>query len=248
MGKKLISILTATRNCEKLLPKTLANIYSQKGNNWEHVVKDGESTDGTLNIIEAYRNRIAYFESSKDAGIYDALNQAAHHATGEWAIVIHAGDELISDDILQKVTPFLSEDTDIAYGDVISWRNGKDHLFHSIPPRFLERKIIGSHQAMFIRTSLLKKIPYDQTYRIAADYDFLWKAYQMGARFKQIPFVVARIDSSGISSANILKNRREKMKIANFYSNSKVWRAIRVFDYSILLIKQIVKRLLFTSR
>lgn len=245
MATKLISILTTTRNVEDTVAETFRSIHNQTFANFEHLVKDAISEDKTVEVIEKFRSKLAFFESSPDKGIYDGLNLLAQKAAGEWAIVIHAGDNFFSPETLAQVAPYLTPDADIVYGAVMNiHETGVLQKKLPKPADELWNGMIGSHQAMFIRTELLRKFPYDLAWRVTADYDFIWKCMKSGARFKKIDTIVATVSGTGLSSKRILANVREKNIIAHKYDRNIWHRIYGKLRYFRLVVTEKVKLLL----
>jgi glycosyltransferase involved in cell wall biosynthesis len=230
-NQPLVSILTTTKNNAHDIRATIDSITAQTMSDFEIIVKDKLSTDGTPDILASYGKAISYYESTSDTGIYDGLNIAATHATGIWCIVIQSGDLLYNESVLEQVAPLLkTTDAGIVYGPVVSFTDThEEKVSPTYPVSRLPYSMIGSHQGMFIRTELLKKYPYNLTYRIAADYDFLWKCSQRDVIFQQINTKIAIVDRQGLSSIRLEENHREKEQIANKYSTAfapKVYRFI----------------------
>lgn len=248
MAKILISVLTTTRNVEDTVEDTLNSIHAQTFTNFEHLVKDAASEDKTVEVINKFRPKLSFFESSPDKGIYDGLNLLAQKATGEWAIVIHAGDRFFSTETLVQIAPQLTDDADIVYGAVMNIH--ETGVVQKKLPKSAEelwKGMIGSHQAMFIRTELLRKFPYDLTWRVTADYDFIWKCMKLGARFKKIDTIVATVSGTGLSSKRILENTREKYLVASRYDSSILHNMYRRGRFIRLILSEKVKKLLPSS-
>ena len=98
-----ISIVTVTYNCKDTVEKTIQNVLKQTYPNIEYIVIDGNSTDGTKEIIERYADRLAYWVSEPDKGIFDAMNKAIRIATGEWILFLNSGDYFIKPTIIDEV-------------------------------------------------------------------------------------------------------------------------------------------------
>ena len=101
--KPLISIITVVFNGEKYLEETIQSVINQTYSNVEYIIIDGGSSDGTLDIIKKYEERIDYWVSEKDKGIYDAMNKGIDVASGEWINFMNAGDGFYADDVLDKI-------------------------------------------------------------------------------------------------------------------------------------------------
>src|SRR5690606_30099751 len=101
----VLSIITVTFNCRDLLPRTLESVQEQSFPGIEHVIVDGASTDGTLDLIRAHADRLGSWVSEPDKGIYDAMNKGLHMARGEYVLFLNAGDTFFSKDTVGEVSP-----------------------------------------------------------------------------------------------------------------------------------------------
>jgi glycosyltransferase involved in cell wall biosynthesis len=90
--KKKISIITVTKNSEKYLEKNILSVHKQKYKNYEHIIIDGKSTDKTIDIVNKYENKIKYFISEKDKGLYDAMNKGIKKSTGDIIGILNSDD------------------------------------------------------------------------------------------------------------------------------------------------------------
>jgi glycosyltransferase involved in cell wall biosynthesis len=90
--KPKISVITICYNAVDLIEKTILSVLHQSYDNIEYIIIDGNSTDGTVDIIQKYANQLAYWISEPDGGIFDAMNKGLDHATGEWVNFMNAGD------------------------------------------------------------------------------------------------------------------------------------------------------------
>jgi len=114
-----IAIITTTKNDEATILSTLASIHLQTFENWEHIVKDAGSVDNTISLLDTNGKNLTYV-TGKDAGIYDALNIAMQKVTAEWTIVVQSGDYLFNNTVLADVEPYLTNDADIVYGNIVN--------------------------------------------------------------------------------------------------------------------------------
>lgn len=194
-----ISIITLTLNAEKHLEQTIQSVLNQTYKNIEHIVVDGGSTDGTLGIIEKYKDAIAHFVSDKDDGIADAMNKGVALATGDYVIFLHADDYFHHDKCLEATIKFLEVTTDILACRI---QFGKDQKI--ITPtafNFLTNFKGMPHQGILCRRSLIESVHgFDTQFKICMDYDLLLRAYQNGARLKKAPVVLSVMRDTGISS------------------------------------------------
>lgn len=173
------SIITVTYNAAKVLEDTIQSIVTQTYKNVEYIIIDGRSTDGTLGIINKYRNHIHTVITEPDQGLYDAMNKGIRLATGDYLCFLNAGDCLHEDDTLQLMTHSVTGTTlpDILYGetDIV---DSEGHFLHkrrlSAPEtltwKSFKKGMLVCHQAFFVRRDLAE--PYDLHYRFSADFDW----------------------------------------------------------------------------
>ena len=115
----VFSIITVTYNAERWLERTILSVLSQSYPNIEYIIIDGGSTDGTVDIIKKYEERIAYWVSEPDKGIYDAMNKGIQKATGEWINFMNAGDVYAANDVLVQLMQCEHSEARILRGNII---------------------------------------------------------------------------------------------------------------------------------
>lgn len=200
-----LSIITINRNNADGLRKTVESVVAQTLDNFEYIVIDGASTDGSLDVIKQYENKISYWVSEPDKGIYNAMNKGIARAKGEYLLFLNSGDCLVEENTLQNVLS-AGLDTDIVYGYQYDDINGKrqEELCLDVP--YISFATLKDshipHQSTFIRAALLKKNGgYLEHYKIISDWAFLMLAlFKWNATIKRIPVFVSVYDTTGISS------------------------------------------------
>jgi glycosyltransferase involved in cell wall biosynthesis len=179
------SVITAVKDGAATLPKLIDSVLGQTCREVELVVKDGGSTDGTIRVLEARHADIAYWESNPDTGIYQAWNRALAHASGDWVIFLGADDYLYAAEVLERVATGLNalpESAEIAYGRLaVVTRDGRPVEELGMPwpqaARRLAQVMSLPHPAVFYRRSVFARAGgFDETFRIAGDYEFLLRA------------------------------------------------------------------------
>lgn len=197
------SIITVCRNEAANIRRTCESICSQTFSDFEWIVIDGQSADGTLDILGEYRSRISCLVSEPDGGIYDAMNKGIQRATGEYLLFLNGGDYLADRHVLGKVAE--SPDRDVLYGDMRCVRPNGETFIRSFPDElttnfFLRHRL--PHQAAFFRRGLLEaRGAYDTSLRIAADYDlFVRLLYVHKASYFHVPCVVSVFKTGGTSA------------------------------------------------
>ena len=129
MGTNMkVSVITVCYNAIRGIEKTIQSVISQSHDDIEYIVIDGGSTDGTIDVIQKYRDKIAYFVSEPDGGIYDAMNKGIKAATGEWINFLNAGDVFASKDAIMISMSIDTDGIDVIYGDSIEFTKELSHI------------------------------------------------------------------------------------------------------------------------
>ena len=178
--RPLVSIVTVVYNGEKHLEESIKSVINQTYDNVEYIIIDGGSTDGTVDIIKKYEDKIDYWVSEKDGGIYDAMNKGIVISHGKIIGIVNA-DDLIYPDTLAKVSQaFKNDEVMFTYGQVdLADENSKIFdIAKSIGLQSLKYRLFRHmpflHPTMFVKKSVYEKIGlYDTNYKLSADYDFI---------------------------------------------------------------------------
>jgi glycosyltransferase involved in cell wall biosynthesis len=208
-----ISVITVTLNAACDLQKTLESITGQDWANLEIIVIDGGSTDDTIRVIKAHAEHITYWISEPDRGIYDGMNKGLAEATGEWVNFMNAGDVFFNDHVLSAIFNQDSEDTQVLYGDSIAHYPGFKALRKALAVEDLWKGMICCHQAMFVRTSLIKNEGYKPGLYFSADYEMILRLYSTGKNFRYIPETIAVFDTHGTSNLKMVRSARSNLEI-----------------------------------
>lgn len=207
-----ISVITVVYNGVEFIEKTLRSVLNQNYPHIEYIVIDGNSTDGTVDIIKKYGDRIAYWISEPDKGIYDAMNKAIDRATGKWINFMNAGDYFYSDNAIKDM---FSTDIDIdqyaiIYGDAEFRLKNIAYIVPAGDECNTNEYMPFSHQAAFVKSDIAKAIKFDTSYRIIADTALSLKLLREGHQFRHIPVVVCSYDAQeGLSVQNSIKRSKE---------------------------------------
>lgn len=196
----IVSIVTVCLNAEEEIESTLLSVLNQSFTDIEYIVVDGGSTDGTVNVIRKYQDRIAHFISEPDKGIYDAMNKGVDLATGEWINFMNAGDCFASNTVVEEMMNGMDSYCDVLFGNTILVR-GDYHMVRK--GQYLENDFpILSHQSVFVKTGLLKERHFDLKYRISADFAFLYDLYKEGHNFCYKDIDVDKFNMMGLSATH----------------------------------------------
>ena len=209
-----ISIITINYNHAEGLRKTVESVVSQTSHDYEYIVIDGGSTDGSVDVIQEYADKIDYWVSEPDGGIYPAMNKGIRVAKGEYCIFMNSGDCFYNSKVIERVIKYKKTE-DVVSGDIIYpgqgvWTN-PDKITMA---RFYKHAIY--HQACFIKTKLLKGHPYDETMKIAADWKwFIDMLIFQNATYIHIPVTISLYEGAGISEAGTTLGHKEREETLN---------------------------------
>ena len=207
-----ISIITITYNSAATLPRALESVRSQTYGDIEHIIVDGASTDGTKELIINYQLSIINSQSPKvrwisepDNGIYNALNKGIAMATGDVIGFLHSDDVLYSpDSIGQIAAAFESSGADVVYGD-LEYRHGDKVVRRWRSNAFrrgdLKYGWMPPHPTVYVRREVYRQVgPYDEWFRISADYDMILRIFTAGYKTRYIPQVLVAMETGGASN------------------------------------------------
>ena len=223
-GKPLVSVVTVVYNGARHLEQAILSVLNQGYDNIEYLVVDGGSSDGTMAIVERYGDRIDYFVSEPDRGIYDAMNKGIALACGDLVALLNADDYYEPGAVEAVVEQFLADPAaEILYGHKYVVQEGLSLRYPSRASLDYWRGMCFSHQAMFVARDAYSRFgPYDTTLRIAADYDFVVRTATGGARFRAVDAFLVNYRDSGLSAQNqiasMLEGRRVLRRYVSFFS------------------------------
>ena len=196
--KLKISVVTVSYNAVSTIEDTIKSVVNQTYDNIEYIIIDGGSTDGTVDIIKKYSDKISYWISEPDKGIYDAMNKGILAATGCYVCFIGADDTFFSNTSLSDVEEKLDIQANcIYYGDVKLRPSGKVYDRNFSLFKLIRKNIC--HQAIFYPTSLLKNHRYSLKYKAYSDYYQNILFWGMGIKFKYVPITIANFTIGGFS-------------------------------------------------
>ena len=214
---RMYSIIVVCLNAGQRLQDTVESILGQRYENFEVVVKDGGSSDGSIemlgNIFQDERIRVY---TQKDNGIYDAMNQAVKMAKGTYFLFMNTGDSFYDEEVLDKITCEIhrleraGRKADIIYGNM--YHKAQDTVIYAAPEinDFTCYRNVPCHQTCFYRRTLFDGRGYNTEYNVRADYEhFLWCYYERGAEIRYVPVVVASYEGGGYSET---KENRKRSK------------------------------------
>lgn len=225
-NRPCFSIIIAVFNGIKTLPDCLNSVWQQSCSDYELIVIDGDSRDGTVAFVEQNRARVDYFISEPDTGVYNAWNKALKQVHGEWVCFLGSDDEFKSPDVLAKAKNEITarvKDEKYVYGAIeIINRAGMTleklgQPWSAVKDRFLQIHCVP-HPGSFHHRSLFAGAGFDESFRIAADYELLLRYLKNGTALFLDDLVSVRMRVGGLSSRpensliNLRENRRAQVK------------------------------------
>lgn len=217
----MIDIITVNKNNKDGLEQTIKSVANQTYFDVvNHIIIDGNSTDGSQEIIEQYKDKLFYYVSESDTGIYNAMNKGIRASVSPYLLFLNSGDYLSENNVLERVFPYL-DGTDFLYGN--EWKvNDKCKNYSPYEAKYPDKLSEGffrstslPHQSSFIKRELLLD-GYDENYKIISDWKWFIEAFRSGKTYKHMPFIVSVYDCSGYSYQNLNLMQKEK---DNYYAH-----------------------------
>ncbi len=202
MSRPKISVIIPVFNSRRTLEASLRSVQEQTLPAFEVIVIDGGSSDGSIDIIKANQEKITYWVSELDKGVYDAINKGIRRASGDWIYVLGSDDVLASADVFESAAPSMTDAVSLVYGSV---RNV--NIKHALVPEVHMSSMEGGlylrntlhQQSAFYRSSLFDKQLFDCSMKVLADYDFHLFLFKQKVRSKRIEVMIAECEASGLS-------------------------------------------------
>ena len=226
-----VSIITISYNNLEGLKDTYRSIHQQTFRDFEWIVVDGGSTDGTKEFLEAHQEEIVWWCCEKDKGVYNAQNKGTEHAQGEFCIYMNSGDSFFADNVLEKVFE-QDTDADIIYGNwMLVFEDGKTLLGRA--PEAIDLAYFFDdnmcHQSMLIRTEAVKNRPYDESFRIYGDWEEWLALLMQGKKFERRDMTICNFMVGGISTGDnaseaLKQERKAEIKRIQERYYSELWR------------------------
>ena len=207
------SIITVNYNNKDGLKNTIESVIHQTFRDFEFIIIDGGSNDGSVEILKEYSQHISYWVSEKDSGIYHAMNKGIAQAKGEYLNFMNSGDCFYNPDVLQKVFAYHS-DKDFIVGRDFHFNEEKQLGHASIQPsrttmiHFFNATL--DHQSTFIKRELFHNAPYNEQYQLVSDWIFFTEKIVKEAKEVQfIPEIICKREEGGLSEQQQERNRKE---------------------------------------
>lgn len=217
-----LSVITATYNAVEHLPKLIESLRNQEDKDFEWVVADGASTDGTLELLQSITDLNIKISSQEDFGIYDALNRAIKISSGEFYLVVGA-DDILFQNAVKDYKEAINSDVDIItafikIGSKLYAPRGASKKWYAGQFAYISGHAVGS----IYRKNIHKKVGfYSRKFPIAADQFFVSKAIKNGARLKNIDKVVGFFNETGVSSVDVIGTMCEWYRVQLLMGENK---------------------------
>ncbi len=247
-GLPLVSVITVVFNRARHIEETIRAVLAQSYPNVEYIVVDGGSTDGTREIIERYDDRIDYWVSERDRGLYYAMNKAVAlvEDTEAYVLFSHSDDRLFSEDSLARAME-LGRGADFVYGrTLVSDRDAERIIGRELSRRDLAMETVP-HPSTLVRRRVFDTIGFfDTQYRIAADYDFAVRCFTADITRRFVDTIVARMRMWGMSDDQFLVSCRERKNVVRRYFRGRerllgVWH-VSFYDIPRNVVRSLLER------
>ena len=216
----LFSIITVTYNASQWLERTIQSVISQSYPHIEYIIIDGNSTDGTLEIIKKYQSSIAHCVSEPDSGLYDAMNKGLKQASGDYVWFLNAGDTIYSETTVQEIVNLLKGEKmpDVVYGEtqIVDSEGSALGMRRLKSPEKLSWKsfrmgMLVCHQSFLVKRTIAE--PYNLQYRFTADYDWCIRCMKKANAIFNTRLTISRFLEAGLSAANRKESLKERYRI-----------------------------------
>lgn len=231
-----VSIITVCRNAEDSIEESIQSVVCQNFPDIEHIIIDGNSTDNTNNIIEKYSDKIAYYISEPDTGVYNAMNKGIKASTGEILYFLNANDYLFDENVISDVVKeFEKTKSEIIWGKLanvlsngdIEYPNQDDSFEYPLNKLYFLAGNNMCHQCIFYNSKLFEKYGlYDESLKIAADFDFNLKALVKNkTQYSMFNRTVVKFSIGGFSTSEkyrYLLLEERKIVINRYFSKKEI--------------------------
>ena len=223
-----LSVVTVCYNAEESIEKTMQSVLFQSYKNIEYLIIDGQSTDGTLEIVRKYQERYNNIRliSEKDSGIYNAMNKGAFYAQGEYIYYLNSGDLFPEEKTVEQVMCQLEKNRpDVVYGNIdIDYGMRKKRIayakYRRLKKLWIALGITICHQAVFAKTALMKERGFDESFKLWADQEWMMHLLKKKVTVDTIEKLVCIYDGFGASSSalNLELVFQESDRITKMYA------------------------------
>jgi glycosyltransferase involved in cell wall biosynthesis len=227
----LVTIITVVRNNVEFIRDTIESVLSQDYPNVEYVVIDGESTDGTVEIVKEYAQKISFILSEPDKGIYDALNKGIKKSKGSVIGILHSDDLFYDNHVISEMIHKMEEDkTELCFSDLIILDRNTEKILRFYMSHYFKRWLfrigwLPPHPTCFISRALFDEFGlYSTNYKIAGDFDFLVRIFfGKKIRWSYVNRVTVKMHIGGQSNSGWHSKRMCAKEINISLHENHVW-------------------------
>jgi len=225
---KKLTLITVCRNAENYIEEALEGVIGQKTQDVEYLVVDGASSDSTVEIVRQYIEDIDYFVSEPDLGIYHAMNKGIRLANAEYIMLVNA-DDFLEKNVIEKILGFIEDNKtiDIFHGsmNLVNFKGKLIRVVSSPAGWFSElRSTPFKHPTCIVKKEWYERVGlYDESFKTAADYDFMLRSIGCGVRTMDMKIIVTNLRQVGVTSGTPgVTNKQEVFECLYRFTNSKL--------------------------
>lgn len=225
MQNPKISVVTIAYNCENEIEDTIKSVITQSYPNKEYLIIDGASTDNTMAVVNHYKDKIDVIVSEPDKGRSDAFNKGIQRASGDYIVMMNAGD-LLTDDALEQFAQHFEPGYDVIKGSTIRWNPDSGKKYRELPVIHYSNipfNFLVCHQSTYISKAAYEKYGgYLEDFRVAMDLELMLRYTRLGARFHSIDADLAIFRMGGISQTSVSRRYYEMRQSLVLNGRNKV--------------------------
>ena len=246
-----VSIVTVVRNNKETVRSSIESVLSQSYKYIEYIVIDGNSTDGTVEIIREYKEKISVFISEPDQGIYDALNKGIVNASGDVIAVLHSDDEFCDTNVVSEMVAHMTRtNSEFCFSDMVIVDRMSGKIMRYYMANYFKRWMfrIGwmpPHPTCFINKSLFKEFGmYSTKYKIAGDFDLLVRFfYGRNIRWSYLNRVTVKMYEGGVSNSGWQSKKLISNEVNNSLKSNGIWSLLifQIARYLIRILELLIK-------
>jgi glycosyltransferase involved in cell wall biosynthesis len=244
---KKVSIVVVSLNTKSFFLNTVSSIFSQTYQNKEIIIVDGNSTDGTRELIKKMKKNFSKIIIENDNGIYDAMNKGSKLASGHWIVFLNSGDIFYNKTTLSDIFNKRIINKDIIYGNTSIQNNNINYIAKGLA--FTKKTLLMPfcHQSTIVRSNIVKVYKFSLNYKYSSDFNFFIKCFYNNKKFYNSNIIISKIVANGLSDINRQKVYNENIQILkNFNYNFFLISHIRILKL-LTLVKNFVKYILPNS-
>ncbi len=240
----LFSIIVVSLNTKNKFLKTIRSIEKQKYKNYEIIIVDGKSKDGTIDIIKKFKKKKIKFIIEKDKGIYDAMNKGVKISSGKWIIFLNSGDIFNNFNVLKKISQKKIRDYEILFGNTVI---NNRYFNYTLKGRHFDDETVlmpFCHQSSVVKRKILLNLRFNLKYKISSDFNFFIGSFYKKYSFLDLNLIISNVASGGLSDLNRKKVYQENIKILRQYRDGIKF-FITLYSYLVFdIFKNVIKLLI----